>query len=156
MDIEVAEVDGQRVAFVRRVLPMAEIRGFFDTVFGTVMEAVAGAGGTVAGPPFGWYHGIPGETVDVAAGFPVTGIDPGAVDGTEAVVEDRAGGRAVVALHVGPYDGLADSYGQVVAWMGERGLQSRGDVWEEYLTDPSVEPDASRWQTRLVLPVQPA
>jgi effector-binding domain-containing protein len=41
-----------------------------------------------------------------------------------------------------------------MSWMGERGLEPREDMWEEYLTDPRAEPDASRWQTRLVLPVR--
>jgi effector-binding domain-containing protein len=154
VDIDVVEVEHQRVAFVRRVVSMVEMRDFFDMVFGAVSEAVAASGGTIAGPPFGWYHGMPAETVDVAAGFPVVGIEPGAVDGTEVVVDDRTGGRAVVALHVGPFEALADSYGQVMSWMGERGLEPREDMWEEYLTDPRAEPDASRWQTRLVLPVR--
>ena len=70
------------------------------------MHAVPEAGGQVSGPPFGWYHGVPTDVVDVSAGFPVAG-DVHPTDGG-VVVEERPGGRAVVAVHVGSYDTIED------------------------------------------------
>jgi len=154
MDIEVIELEAQQVAFIRRVLPVDDLKGFFDTAFGSVVAAVTTNGGSIVGPPFGWYHGMPTETVDVAAGFPVTGMPAGQVAGTDVTVEARPACRAVVAMHVGPYEGLAESYGNVMKWMQEQDLEPQDSMWEEYLTDPSAEPDQSKWQTRLVLPVR--
>lgn len=110
------EVETQRVAILRKVIPLAQMRAFYDTAFGTVMSAVSTAGGTPTGVPFGWYHGVPTDTVDIAAGFPVAGLDEGSL-AHEVEVVDRPGGRAVVAVHVGPYDDLADSYGRIQTWM---------------------------------------
>ncbi len=154
MDVQVEQVENQSVAFIRRVIATDEMTDFFDSSFGAVAEAVAEAGAQITGPPFGWYQGMPSDTVDVAAGFPVDGVVAGVIPGSEVVVEERVGGQAVVAMHVGSYDGLSDTYAEVMAWMEDNDLVSRDDIWEEYLTDPSEEPDPSNWQTRLVLPVR--
>lgn len=154
MDVQVEQVENQSVAFIRRVIATDEMTELFDSSFGAVAEAVAEAGGQITGPPFGWYQGMPSDTVDVAAGFPVDGVVAGAIPGSEVVVEERVGGQAVVAMHVGSYDGLSDTYAEVMAWMEDNDLVSRDDMWEEYLTDPGEEPDPSNWQTRLVLPVR--
>src|SRR6478736_4678361 len=63
----------QAVAVVRERVPMDALTGFFGRAFGAVMAAVQMQGASPAGPPFALYHGIPGETVDVEAGFPIAG-----------------------------------------------------------------------------------
>lgn len=152
MEPEVVELEPQRVAVIRKVIPMAEMRNFFDTAFASVFHAVGEAGGTLAGAPFGWYRGMPSDTVDVTAGIPVTGLDLGPLAGDVEVV-DRPGGRAVVAVHVGSYDGLPESYGQVQGWMAEQKLEPRPEMWEEYLTEPTPEADPSTMETRIVWPL---
>lgn len=144
----VVDVPEQTVAAVRRLVPMAELPGFFGEAFHAVAAAVEAGGGSLAGPPFGWYHGIPTATVDVAAGFPVDGWGG---DGGEVDVSRRGGGRAVVTVHVGPYDTLADTYGALQEWCSDQGLVLASDMWEEYLDDPTAEPSATR--TRIVWPI---
>lgn len=148
-DFSFEDVPTEMVASVRRAIPMAELKGFFATAFGQVAEAVTAAGGRVAGPPFGWYHGEPSDTVDVSAGFRVEG-DVHTPDGG-IIVHERRGGRAVVGIHVGSYEDLAKTYIDLETWMSLHSLESRGDMWEEYLSPP--EGDPSTWQTRIVMPV---
>lgn len=145
---EVVEVPERRVATLRRVVQMAELPGFFASTFGVVAAAVEAGGGAIAGPPFGWYHGSPGETVDVAAGFPVEGWDGG---GGEVRVWQRRGGPAVLAIHVGPYDAMAETYAALRDWCTKRSVTLADDMWEEYLTGPEADP--STWQTRIVWPL---
>jgi len=94
---------------------------------------------------------MPGETVEVAAGFPVSGpIDPtGAVTALEL-----PGGRAVTGIHVGSYDGLAQTYQDLVAWVQAQGLAVGTRMWESYLTDPAAEPDPATWRTQITWPLQ--
>ncbi len=40
--------------------------------------------------------------------------------------------------------------------MTDHNLVPAGESWEFYLTDPNVEPDTSKWQTKIVWPVTPA
>ena len=63
-------------------------------------------------------------------------------------LEERPGGRAAVAVHVGPYEGLADTWGRLLGWLAEQGLQPGPEMWEEYLSPP--EGDPATWRTRLV------
>ncbi|MBP6525524.1 MAG: GyrI-like domain-containing protein [Dermatophilaceae bacterium] len=149
VDIQLTDIPSETVALVRRVVPMGDLTTFFGEAFERVAGAVPEAGGAIAGPPFGWYHGMPGETVDVAAGFPVVG-DVHTPDGG-VVVTERPGGRAVVAVHVGPYDAMAVTYAEVQGWMAGRELTPRADMWEEYLSEPTGDP--AGWRTRIVWPV---
>lgn len=150
MDITLQDEPGRLVAIRRAAIPMADIQGFFDTTYRAVPRAVTAVGGAVHGPAIGWYHGMPGETVDVSAGFPVTGALAGPLGDNLEVVE-LPGGRALVATYVGAYDGLGEAWGEVMAAAGDR--DPRGDMWEEYVTepDPGGDPDAN--VTRLVLPL---
>lgn len=88
---------------------------------------------------------MPTETVDVTAGFPVEGWDG---DGGEVTVGTRAEGRAVVTVHVGPYDTMAETYDALSRWCAGQGVTLASEMWEEYLSDPATDP--STWQTRIV------
>lgn len=63
------------------------------------------------------------------------------------------GGRVVTGTLVGPYDGLAQTYGQLAAWAESEGLTLAEGVWESYLSDPSAEPDPKTWRTLIVWPL---
>lgn len=67
-----------------------------------------------------------------------------------------AAGRYVTLRHVGPYDGLVSANARIQEWARENGIRwqrTDGSLWsarvERYLTDPSREPDPSRWETEL-------
>lgn len=150
MDITLQE-EGTRLVAVRRVaVPMAELPGFFDTAYRVVERAVSAAGGVIHDPAIGWYRGMPTETIDVSAGFPVTGVDAGPV-GDDVEVVELPGGRALVANYLGSYEGLEDAWGELMAAAGDRAL--RGDMWEEYLNDPDPGDDPDANEVRLVLPL---
>lgn len=71
-------------------------------------------------------------------------------------------GRYVTLRHVGPYDGLLAANEQLQQWAHAQELtfQVAESVWrgriERYLTDPSQEPDPSRWQTEIAYLVNDA
>lgn len=65
-------------------------------------------------------------------------------------METRAGARAVVTIHVGPYDTMAETYDGLRRWCAGQGITLAGGTWEEYLSDPETDP--STWQTRIVWP----
>ncbi len=148
-DFTIEQVPAVRVATLHRYVPVDGLEDFFGGAFARVAGAVAEAGGVVAAPPFAWYHEMPSSTVDVSAGFPVIG-DFSPPDG-EVVVHERPGGRAVVGIHVGPYEAIAGTYSALMDWLSAAGLTPRPDMWEEYLTEP--EGDPATWRTRLVVPV---
>ena len=140
----------QPTAVVRDQVAVDAMPEFFARAFTLAMEALTRQGVQPAGPPFGYYHGMPTDTVDVEAGFPVSEpIDPG--DGV--LGGTLPAGRAVEALHIGPYDTLVSTYELVRQWMDQQGLEPSPDMWESYLSDPETEPDPANWKTLVVWPV---
>jgi effector-binding domain-containing protein len=141
----------QHAAVIRADVPMAGLRSVFDRGFRAVMAAVDRQGLEIVGSPFGFYPRMPGATVEVVVGFPVSGVV--SADG-EVVPFDLPGGRAVTAIHVGPYERLEETYGELMAWAQSEGLHLAGAMWESYLSDPSAEPDPETWQTAVTWPVE--
>jgi len=150
VDVQLTEVPSETVAVMRRRVPVDRLPAFFAEAFTKVAEALVDSGGTISGPPFGWYHGMPGSDVEVAAGFPVAG-DVHTPDGG-VVLTERPGGRAFVAVHVGPYDGLARTWNEVEGYADEYALDQREDCWEEYLSEPTGDP--TTWRTRIIVPLR--
>ena len=109
-----------------------------------------GQGVVPAGPPFAYYPSEPSDVVDVEAGVTIAGE---LEDTADVVSSHLPCGRAVVAVHVGPYEALERTYRSLLAEIERAGLVRRLGMWEEYLTDPDSEPDPARWRTRVVMPI---
>jgi effector-binding domain-containing protein len=114
---EIVELAPQEAVTVRGDVAIAELPEFFERAFHEAAEAASASGVDVIGPPFGYYPEMPAETVAVEAGYPVS-----------APVETRGnahrfvlpGGRAVRAIHVGPYETLDKTYDGLQSWMADR------------------------------------
>lgn len=137
------------VAVVREVVPMSELTTFFDRAFRAVAAAAGAQGVALSGPPFGAYYGMPTETVDLAAGFPVERELAASGDVTSATLP---GGRAAQVMHVGSYDSLGQTYEQLMGWLRQEGLTPDSMMWESYLTEPdAAHPEATL--TRITWPL---
>jgi effector-binding domain-containing protein len=56
-------------------------------------------------------------------------------------------------MHVGPYERLGSTYGELMAWAAAEGHRLAGQMWESYLSDPRAEPDPAGWQTLITWPL---
>ena len=149
-ETRIVELSPQPTAVVHEQVPMDSMQEFFARAYDAVSHILAEQGVSPAGPPMSVYHGMPSETVDVEAGFPVAApIQPG--DGV--VASSLPGGRAVESVHIGPYDTLSETYGEVQRRIEAEGLRPASDMWESYLSDPETKPDPAYWRTRVVWPV---
>jgi effector-binding domain-containing protein len=149
-EVAVHELQEQRAAVVREVVPLDAMPDFFGRSYHAIAAAVADQGLQVVGPPFAKYYGMPTDRVDVEAGFPVAS----SVAPVGSVQEGSLpAGRCYEAVHTGPYDTLEQTYNVVLARMAADGVQPSAVMWEYYLTDPGEEPDPAKWQTRVCWPV---
>ncbi|MER5885332.1 GyrI-like domain-containing protein [Streptomyces sp. NPDC001941] len=137
-------------AVVRDVVAPAELRAFFDTSFGALARTLASQQLAVAGPAFGLYHGVPGESVDLEVGF-VTDR-PVAAEGS-VVPGSLPGGRVARLTHHGSFDTLGASWERLRGWMREQGLTAGEDLWEVYVTQPTPDMDPADLRTELNWPV---
>ena len=58
---------------VRVRAPVAEMGALFETHLPNVAHGIADRGGRPAGPPYGRYHAMDADVVDVEIGVPVAG-----------------------------------------------------------------------------------
>lgn len=150
IECHIEELEPQLVAAVRGEVAMDEMPTFFGTAFGAVMRVLGEQGVHPTGPPVGYYPSMPGATVEVVAGFPIAAP----IEEREGVsVVQLPGGKAVTAVHQGPYDTLQESYAELTSWVQEQGLALAGGMWESYLSDPEAEPDPATWLTRITCPL---
>ena len=151
-EIKSTELQEQPTAVLRETVPMNALKDFFGRAYHAVMGAAEQQHVQLAGPPFALYHGMPTDVVDVEAGFPVAAPFPGG-DGGGVTAGSLPAGRAMEAMHIGPYEKLPETYGAIMGKMQAEGLTPGNAMWEYYLSDPATEPDPAAWKTLVVWPV---
>lgn len=110
------------------------------------------------GPLYVYRHvGGVDEPVDLTVAVPVAKpVKPT----SGLVLGSLPAGTYVVGRHVGAPDEIRDSHAEVQEWAKDNGhrldvlTDDSGALWtghaEHFLTDPSQEPDASKWVTELL------
>ena len=151
----IEERAARHYAGIQATVPMGGISAALDEAFPELFGWLARTGTAPAGPPFIRFLVIDMEALlRLELGVPVAAP----VTGSGRI---RAGvlpaGRYVVLRHTGHYDGLIDANAVLQQWAHDRGLEfdvrdtPEGSAWgsrfEEYITDPSGEPDPSKWET---------
>jgi hypothetical protein len=137
------------------------IKQAMGSAFQTLGAGVAAMQVSVTGPPRAVYHDYQEGGTRWTLAFPIA--DPaGAESSGEVNVGQLTGGRAFRFTHVGPYDGLSDTYGRITAWMIREGhMASEADwtrfvpMWEEYIDDPESTPP-EELRTFIYVPRRPA
>ncbi len=144
---ELATVPARITAVVAgRQVPMEELPAFFDRSFGLLAETLGQQGVAPESAAFALYRGAPSATVDVEVGF----VTPRAIEPAgEVVPGELPAGRVARVVHHGSYDGLADAWSRLLAWIGEQGLTHDLPFWEVYLTEPSPDMDPADLRTEL-------
>ncbi len=152
----VAERAEEPYVAIRASVTMAELAGLADR-FGEVFAWLAERGVAATGAPFFRYHVIDMERrLAVEAGVPVQA----AIAGDERITAGLLpAGRYATCMHVGPYDGLIGAVDALLRWADAQGIEfdassaEDGEHWgcrlEIYRTDPSQQPDPTKWETEL-------
>lgn len=152
---QVAERAAQPYAGIKMTVTMEGIAAGADAAFLELFGWLAAQNITPSGAPFIRYlvidmeadleleFGVPVESPVAASGR----IQPGVLPA----------GPYLVLRHVGPYDELIAANAEIQDWAEANGVTleysdtPRGSAWrgrfEQFLTDPSTEPDPSKWET---------
>lgn len=147
---EVAEVtlSPRTIVGRRERVRIADLADFFGRALSMVAAELARDGIEPVGPPVAVYRQEIRHTFEVTVGFPVTRLPD-----TDALVRMRLPvGRAVQAVHTGPYATLPETYELISDWFAQRRLRPPGVMWEEYLASPDASGEA-HCLTRVVYPL---
>ena len=151
LDFGTREIPAQTILGIRTTAKMSELSEIMGPLFGEVMGHIQRNGQHPAGMPFAIYYGMDGGKVDVECGIPVA--SPIESEGRISAGELPSGMVATVT-HMGPYEGLRETWAALTEWMSSQGLVPAGAPWEVYVTDPGAEPDSSKWRTDISFPVR--
>jgi AraC family transcriptional regulator len=153
LQISVRDVPAFHALVIRRRITRDEIAAALAECLPTVFGYAQQHGLAITGPPFARYPEVGMGSLVVEGG--ITIAEPPATalsDGIEAITIPA--GRAVVAIHRGPYENLPESYQEIEKWMRAQHMSAAGAPWETYLTDPGERPDPATWETEIVQPMR--
>lgn len=147
---QITQSDAQLIAYIPLVIPREEIMNVMGPGIGEVMSTVAAQGITPSGPWFTHHHRIDSEGWDFEICVPVpTPVTPvGRVKPGE-----MPSIRVARTVYRGPYEGLADAWGEFETWIAANGYQGRADLWEQYVVGPESSSNPEDWQTVLNRPL---
>jgi AraC family transcriptional regulator len=148
--IERQELQPQYALIVRRRVARSEIAATIAESLGKTFPYALQNGLAIAGRPFVRYSDVGPGLMTMETGTPLASAAPGAGE-IEPIT--LPGGPAAVAIHMGPYDKLQDTYAAMERWMQEHGVRAAGAPWESYVTDPAEHPDPATWRTDVYWPI---
>ena len=148
MNFRIEQLEAQPVAGIRTPVRISEIG---QRIGELVPEMETALGDRIAGPLLARYHTWKDGAGEMEVAFPVR--EPIEPTGRVRPGELPAG-PAVIAEHVGPYEGLKAAWAEVQQWTRAEGLQHREPAWEWYIDDCNTTPPETL-VTWIVCPIAP-
>ena len=132
----------------REVISFDKIQQFYSSSLGPLFRKIQEAGVEMDGHPSGlvYNHDFTTNTIDMAAAIPIS--EDVAIQGASS--ESIATRRGVVIDYYGDYADTEGAHGAIDEYLADRGLSFDWPVVEEYVTDPSEEPNPEKWLTRII------
>lgn len=131
-----------------------ELSNFFSNNYHKIYQSLASARLQPSGHPSALYFSWDEQNSQaiVSAVLPFKPGNAPSLRGFEKFELDS--GKAVKIAYYGAYDQSGKAHESIDQYMQDNHLDLRGPVIEEYVTDPSNEPDTSQWLTNIVYPVK--
>ena len=146
----ILNTEAQPTAAIRLCIPPAEMINKMGPGYIELTTTVAAQGILPSGPWFCYHHSLTDTQYDFEISLPVS--QP--VTPVGRVVNSLVPASKVArTLYHGPYEGLPNAWTEFMGWIESQGLVAEETLWETYLTDPSAEPDPSKWITELTWPL---
>ena len=106
---------------------------------------------TPTAPPLTIWHSWSKEESEMEVGFPVS---PETKGNDKIKLSKTYEGKVAVYLHKGSYDKSPKSWEKLMKAVKKMNLEPNGSPYEIYITNPQMESDTSKWQTKLFMPVK--
>jgi effector-binding domain-containing protein len=144
MPFETVEAQSQPMLYVTRGAGMApeEIATVMQEAFAAIGAFIGRTGIAPAGPPLSVYRDWDATTgkMQIDIGFPVAAADTAKAEG-DVKAGVTPSGKALKAIHRGPYKTLRETYGVLSEHIKQAGMPMPQVAWEVYITDPDQVPE---------------
>lgn len=138
----------------RDMVKWEKLGEYFEKVFPQSFQAVGKANKEPSGSPTALYYkwDTAGQKTDVFAGVPIAAAADVKVPGCEIVTIPA--GKALMIVYHGAQEKSGQAHEAMDDMMAAKGLHLRAAVVEEYMTNPTQEPDTAKWVTNIYYPVE--
>ena len=137
-------------AVIHLTIPRAEIQSAMGPGIRDLMAAVAAQGITPTGPWFNHHFKMAPDSWDFEIGVPVGAL---VVASGRVTPSKWPAMKAARTIYHGPYEGLADAWGELKTWIAVNGHTPAADLYECYVAGPESSPDPATWRTELTKPL---
>ena len=132
---------------------MQEMNSQMSGLYGQLMAEMGSQGLQITGAPYSHYISF-----DQASGVTeyLVGIHVSGKGKNSGIIKavNYPEMQVIQAIHTGPYEDLHVSYARIMEYIAVNKLQITGETIEFYFTDPSQEPDITKWQTLITFPLR--
>ena len=149
MKIYTEEYPGGKYLGIKSKVKISELKDFFAKSFTPVMEGVKKTNAEVAGMPSGLYYTweVDKNMTEVAAAVAIKN-EVKAPMGLQLFVIPP--GKMAVMDYMGGYGGLGNAHNAIAEYFRSNSMEQSPPVIEEYITDPMMEKDSTKWHTRII------
>ena len=146
-EILTTKMKAKNYAAIQAEVKFEEMKIFFTESYAVIQEAMAAKRQKMAGAPAGLYYSWDEQQMisDMAAGIPIKGK----LETEEIKTIVIESGDAFYIDYYGPYSNLANAHIALDYYFKKNELKMKSPALEEYITDPSTEPDSTKWLTKI-------
>ncbi len=146
----ITQTTTRMTAVIRLTIPRAEIQNVMGPGIAELMATIAAQGITPIGPWFDHHLKMAEDTWDFEICVPVSA--PVVASGRVRPSQWPAM-KVARTVYRGPYEGLADAWGEFLEWIAANGHTAAPDLYQCYVAGPASSPDPANWRTELTRPL---
>jgi len=138
----------------RQMVKWADMPEFYGISFQRAAETAGKSGLQLAGPASALFYSWDeaGQRTDMFAGFPVQAQAGAPVEGLQWA--EVPAGKVLMTIHRGNHDQSMEAHFAMDEMIKAKGFEMRAAVIEEYITDPTQDPDTANWVTHIYYPIK--
>jgi effector-binding domain-containing protein len=148
-DAEIRAFGGLNYVGIRSKIKGADIGATLEKYYATLLDELKKKNIQCTGNPFTINYFAKGDTFDIMAAIPCS--EPNSYN-PPVVSASLASNKWLVVKYYGSYEQIGPIYSKGFEYLAHQNYKPVGAPLEFYFTDPTTEPDTSKWYTELVFP----
>lgn len=145
--IQVIDLPSRHFIALEETVPFDQIAASYARNFSKIAAALSANKIEVAGQPCGMFYKWDEENqkIDMAHAIPVASATE--LNGFTSIT--LPAGKVLLIDYYGEYDKSISAHEAIDKYLADRGAKNVPPVIEQYITDPSEEPDPAKWLTKI-------
>jgi effector-binding domain-containing protein len=145
------EVPGRIMITVRDTASPATVTPKLGLMYKKISHFLKSKNISPIGNPMAVFHTYSNRNFDIEAGLAI----PSVVAVPEGLIcSEKAAQRVVMIKYSGSYKLISSAYQALQMYIDNNGLLVSGPCWEEYTTNPTMEADSNKRQTKIYYPIK--